>query len=264
MSLFGRHEKPTEIYHDSAIASVRNASKSYAGRLVVKKISLDINPGEFVILTGHTGSGKSTVLSMLEGIVIPDEGDVALFGQSLANMKDKQLKKIKQGRVGIGFQAPLLDRGPTVAQVVIQTANANNIRVENKRVVELAGRFKMLDKLGQQAGGLSGGEQMRVSMMRALATRPDLILLDEPTGAIETKGKSEALKVLREIVDEEQATVVMITHDPDIARDYADLEYVLESGQLADIHRYGAFRAPNEADSPSDYLNQTVQLPNVS
>ncbi|MDL2341821.1 MAG: ATP-binding cassette domain-containing protein [Patescibacteria group bacterium] len=264
MSIFSRHEQSTVLQNESVIAEVRNASKTYAGALAVNNVSLDVHLGEFIILTGHSGSGKSTVLGMLEGVVVPDAGDVVLFGQSLNHIKDKQLKKIKEAHIGIGFQAALLDRGHTVANVVKQTANANHIKVDNKRVVELAARFRMLDKLSSQTGGLSGGEQMRVSMMRALATRPDLILLDEPTGAIETKGKADALQVLREIVTEEQATVVMVTHDPDIARAYADREYVLESGELIDTVVYSQFQPPTDSRLNHQVPAPRYQSPNVS
>lgn len=234
MSLFRSQEAALEVDDKNVVASLRRVSKSYAGAIAVKDVSLEISRGTLAILTGHSGSGKSTLLAMLEGVVTPDTGEVVLFGNSLTGMNDAQLKRIKQYGIGIGFQSANLDRGQTVADVIKQTANANNVRVDNRRVVELAARFNMLTQLGAQAGSLSGGQQMRVSLMRALATRPELILLDEPIGAIEAKGKAEALGFLREIVDEEQATVVMITHDPDIAREYVDIEYVLEGGELVD------------------------------
>lgn len=264
MSLFGIYQKPVGVHEYASIASLRNVTKRYAGTVAVDGVSLDVNLGEFVILTGHSGSGKSTVLSMLEGEVKPDEGEVILFGQSLKNLKDKQIEKIKKGHIGIGFQDALLDRSHTVANVVKQTSFANHIRIDNSKVVNLAERFGMLDKLMAETGGLSGGEQMRVAMMRALAPSPDLILLDEPTGAVDTKGKIGALRVLREIMLEEQATVVMVTHDPDIARDYADREYVLESGHLIDMRVYGAFQSPNESALSLSPTIETDQLPIVS
>jgi ABC-type lipoprotein export system ATPase subunit len=264
MSIFGSHIKPADPHEHSTIASLRNVTKRFAGTIAVNGVSLDVNLGEFVILTGHSGSGKSTVLSMLEGEVKPDEGEVILFGQSLKNLKDKQIEKIKKGHIGIGFQDALLDRSHTVANVIKQTSFANHIRIDNSKVVNLAERFGMLDKLMAETGGLSGGEQMRVAMMRALAPSPDLILLDEPTGAVDTKGKIGALKVLREIMLEEQATVVMVTHDPDIARDFADREYVLESGRLLDVRVYGTFQPPHESSLSFTPTNEPDQLPIVS
>ena len=264
MSLFGRHEKPINLHEHTSIASLNSVTKRYAGTIAVNNVSLNVNLGEFVILTGHSGSGKSTVLSMLEGEVKPDEGVVILFGQSLKNLKGKQIEKIKKGHIGIGFQDALLDRSHTVANVIKQTSFANHIRVDNSKVVNLAERFGMLDKLMAETGELSGGEQMRVAMMRALAPSPDLILLDEPTGAVDTKGKVGALKVLREIMLEEQATVVMVTHDPDIARDYADREYVLENGHLIDVRVYGTFQPPNARTISHSQTIEPDQLPIVS
>lgn len=256
MSIFGRHEKPVPTHEQTAIASLRNVTKRFVGAVAVNGVSLDVNLGEFVILTGHSGSGKSTLLSMIEGEVKPDEGEVILFGQSLNNLKDKQIERIKKGHIGIGFQDALLDRSHTVANVVKQTSYANHIRVPNDKVVNLAERFGMLDKLMKETGELSGGEKMRVAMMRALAPSPDLILLDEPTSAVDTAGKIGALKVLREIMLEEQATVVMVTHEPDLARDFADREYVLESGHLIDTRVYGSFQPPHDQVSQNEMYPQ--------
>ena len=244
MSLADHQERFARSQTVGEVAALKNVTKTYAGRVAVRGVNIDIKRGDFTILTGHNGSGKSTILSMFMGVAHPDDGEVILLGQSLHEISDKKLKKIKQGRVGIGFQSALVERSHTVASVARLTANANNIKVSNIRVRDLAVQFNMVDKLMHETGGLSGGEQMRVSMMRALATNPELILLDEPTGAMEPKGKAEAFRVLREIVNREQATVVMVTHDPDITREYADCEYVMQNGEISDVRRYQYIQAP--------------------
>lgn len=218
----------------TVIASVINVTKTYGETEALRGVSLGINRGTFTLFTGASASGKTTLMSMLHGIVRPDKGDVVLFGQSLDGLGEKQINRIRRKHIGLGFQDSLLDRSHTVADVMRQTARANRLEVALPRIRYLSLRFGMVNKLMTETGSLSGGEKMRTSMMRALATEPDLILLDEPAGAVDTKGKIAAMEILRDITLEEQSTVVMITHDPVIARPYADHEFVFESGKLID------------------------------
>lgn len=225
---------------EASVAALRNVTKQYAGRLAVNDVSLEVPRGELVIITGRSGSGKSTLLRMLEGIEKPDAGEVSLFGSMLSGLKPKQIKRLIHDRVGVGFQSPLLDRSFSVKDNVRLTPNANHRNVSNQRVVELAVRLGLQDKLFQEAGTLSGGEQLRVSLMRTMVTAPELVLLDEPTSAIDTHGKDEAFAWIRHAAKQEAATVVMVTHDGDVARRYADREFVIESGQLIASEVYDA------------------------
>jgi ABC-type lipoprotein export system ATPase subunit len=235
-----RHREPEVVAPsvENTIASLKNVTKAYAGLVVVKNLSLDVNLGEFAILTGHSGSGKTTALGLLGAFTKPTEGEVVLFGQSLNQLKPKEVNRIKRGHLGICFQNALLDGSFTVADVIRQTPGANDIDVQDEQIHALAKRFGMANKVNQYCTPLSGGEKMRVAMMRAMVSKPDLILLDEPIGSIDDKGKHSVLELIREVVDQDQTTVLMVSHDPDITRRYVDRELMMADGQLVGVNDY--------------------------
>lgn len=275
MSLFrglekgGVHKKEEHRpeYRGEVIAALENVTHRYDEKTVaLRGVSIAVPLNELVILTGLSGSGKSTALEFLAGIKDhgPTKGRVMLFGQSLYEQSEKNRNRLKRNHVGIGFQKANIDPSFTVADIVRGTAAANNLRISQQRVVELGRHFRMLDKLGVEGGKLSGGEQMRASMMRALAGHPDLILLDEPTAAVDTKSKVAAISLLRDIIKEEQATVVMVTHEPEIAREFADREYVMESGEVIAMHTYNQIPTPGEVRIALEADYRSAELPNVS
>jgi|GEM_PF-1651761 ABC-type lipoprotein export system ATPase subunit len=215
------------------IATVRGLAKSYATGVALRDVSFDIPRGEFVSLTGHTASGKTSVISVMEGIVKPDRGEVTIFGRNVTNMSERRLDAFKRKNIGIVYQAALIDRSFTVAENVRLMANANRQKISNRRIVEVAGLFNMVDRLFGQAGSGSGGEQMRISLMAAVAPSPGILLVDEPTSALD-KGTSEAVfGMLRDVTRQEDTTVLMVTHDP-VAKEYVDREIVLEQGRVLD------------------------------
>lgn len=209
---------------------LNDVQKRFAGNLIIKGVSLDVPRHGLTLITGHSGSGKSTLLRMMAGIEEPDEGRVALFGQDLYRMGPKQRKKLVGERIGISFQAPLLDAGLSVGDNVRLPSEARGHAVSAERLAELAYAFGMETKLGQPAGTLSGGEQFRTSMMRAAVNGQELLLLDEPTSAIDPDSKPEIFDLIRNYVDNRGVSAVLVTHEGDMARQYADREIVVESG----------------------------------
>lgn len=228
--------------NENPVAVLCDATKQYAGKLVVKGIGIEVPQGEFVAITGHSGSGKSTILRMMQAIERPDSGSVSLLGQELNELSPKAIKQLVRKHVGIGFQSANLDSNFSVAANIRNIARGNGYNVTNNRIVDLATHFGLGHKLSQNAGTLSGGEQMRVSLIRALINRPEVVFLDEPTGALDTASSKKAFQGLQKIVQEDNTTVVMVTHDADIARNYIDREFVIESGKLIDTQVYSVMQ----------------------
>jgi lipoprotein-releasing system ATP-binding protein len=187
---------------------------------------------------------------MLEGVTLPDDGEVVLYGQNVNSIRGTELQKIKRQHIGMGFQAPLMERSSKVYEEVKRIHNGNGIEVSERQITELAARFDMLHKLESEVGSLSGGEMMRASMIRAMVTNPDLILLDEPTGALDPDAKQASFALMHEIVHEQKlnkpnATIVVVTHEPEVASQYVDRQYVMERGHVIDMQTFG--RATNSA-----------------
>ena len=218
------------------VVELNNVHKQFMGSTVIRGLSMEVRSREFIAITGHSGSGKSTLLRMMQCIESPDSGIVKILGNDVMSLGEKKRKELIRNHVGIGFQAPLLLGNFSVKDNISLPANGNGHKISPERLIELAKYFDMLsiEKLNQPAMSLSGGEQMRVSIMRALAPKPKLLLLDEPTSALDSSGTIQTFKGLRELVDNETdaTTVVVVTHDADLCRDFIDREYIIENGQI--------------------------------
>jgi len=220
------------------VVELDGVHKQFMGASVIENLSMQVNPREFVAITGHSGSGKSTILRMMQCIELPDSGKVTILGNDVMSLSEKKRKALIRNHVGIGFQAPLLLGNFSVKDNICLPANGKGHKISPERLVELANYFDMgrIQKLNQLAMSLSGGEQMKVAIMRALASNPKVLLLDEPTSALDSSGSIQTFRGLRELVDNEQeaTTVVMVTHDADLCRDFIDHEYIIENGQIVD------------------------------
>lgn len=213
--------------------------KSFAGNLVVKGVSFSVPRGELVAITGRSGAGKSTLLRLMQGVEQPDSGSVNLLGRSLGELTPRALRQLIRDQIGVGFQAPMLDGNFTLADNIRGLSNATGHRSSNQRLGQLARAFELDNRLFQDASTCSGGEQMRAALMRALFKRPSVVLLDEPTGALDTISSERAFAGLRQVVRQEGTTVVAVTHDADVARKYVDREFVIDSGQVVATEIYG-------------------------
>jgi putative ABC transport system ATP-binding protein len=206
-----------------AVLETRDLTKVYgdgAARVeALRGVSLAIEPGQMVAIMGPSGSGKSTLLALLGAVDKPTDGQVILEGTDLATLKDDQRTLIRRRRLGFIFQAfnllPTLTAEENVSlPLELDGISNREARQRAKESLKLVG----LDKRGDHLPGeMSGGEQQRVAVARALVIRPALVLADEPTGNLDSVNSKHVTQLLRRLVDEQGQTVVMVTHDQNVA-----------------------------------------------
>ncbi|MFI5530077.1 ABC transporter ATP-binding protein [Kitasatospora sp. NPDC051853] len=218
-------------------ASVRDLHRSYGrgGRAVhaLRGVSLTLRRGTFTAIMGPSGSGKTTLLHCLAGMDRPSRGEVWWGGTEVSRLPERRLAELRRSQVGFVFQAFNLMPAMTVAQNVELPGRLAGRRVERAAVREVLARVGLAGRERHRPGQLSGGQQQRVAIARALLARPSVLFADEPTGALDRATGHEVLGLLREGVDREGQTCVMVTHDP-VAAGYADRVVVLADGLLVD------------------------------
>jgi putative ABC transport system ATP-binding protein len=183
-------------------------------------VSLTIERGEYVAVIGPSGSGKSTLMNILGGLDRPTSGDYLFEGDHVGGFDDDQLADFRRRRIGFVFQSfQLLPRLTALQNVELPMIYAGTPRGERRdRAAELLERVGLGSRKGHKPTQLSGGQQQRVAIARALSNRPDLLLADEPTGALDTHTGEEVLKLFQQL-NEEGLTLVIVTHDPDVAHE---------------------------------------------
>ncbi len=183
---------------------------------ILKDVSFRLEPGSFTTIMGPSGSGKSTLLHLLAGLDSPSAGDVLLGGESLAQADEDRRTAIRRRSIGFVFQFFNLLPDLTVAENVVLPLLIGGERPDRHRalvdeLLETLGIARLRDRV---PAGLSGGEMQRVSIARALVTRPPLLLADEPTGNLSSKAGEEIVALLRDVVSRFEATVLLVTHNP--------------------------------------------------
>ncbi|OLD02224.1 hypothetical protein AUG19_07555 [archaeon 13_1_20CM_2_54_9] len=220
-----------------AVVQTEKLEKSYRlGKNVVKAlrgVSLTLHPGEFVVVTGPSGSGKTTLLNIIGTLDKPTSGRVLIDGQDLSGMKDGQLTKLRRHKIGFVFQfhnlIPVLSALENV-ELPLLTAGVKSKKAR-ERAHSLLGRVELADRTDHLPDELSGGEQQRVAIARALANSPKVILADEPTGDLDTKTGSAVVQVMYELAKQENATVMVVTHDP-VVSSRADRLFEMRDGVI--------------------------------
>ncbi|MFE9661331.1 ATP-binding cassette domain-containing protein [Streptomyces sp. NPDC005955] len=195
-------------------------------------VSLSFGRGTFTAVMGPSGSGKSTLLQCAAGLDRPTSGSVVLDGTELTGLGERRLTLLRRERIGFVFQSFNLLPSLTAEQNVALPLRLAGRRPGRARVREALARVGLADRARHRPAQLSGGQQQRVAVARALITRPAVVFGDEPTGALDTGAGRGVLTLLRELVDEERRTVVMVTHDPTAAA-RADRVVFLVDGALA-------------------------------
>ncbi|MGE9942327.1 ABC transporter ATP-binding protein [[Clostridium] scindens] len=219
------------------IVKFQNAVKTYGTgegmQIAVDHISFSIDEGEFVVILGQSGAGKSTVLNMLGGMDQPSEGIVTVAGKEISSMNDKQLGSYRADVIGFIFQfynlLPSLTAYENIALVKSIVKNAGDA----DELLQLVGLEHCRDKFPSQ---MSGGEQQRVSIARALAKNPQILLGDEPTGALDSETGVIVLELLQKLCREQGKTVILVTHNADIAK-CADKVIRMKNGKIKEIQR---------------------------
>ena len=216
---------------------VENISKKYkmAGRdfWALKNVSLDIDKGEIVTILGPSGSGKSTLLNTIGGIDKVDEGKIIVGDLEISSLKDDKLTKYRRDKVGFVFQFYNLIPNLTVWENVEVVTNISENPLDIGKVLESVGMYDKKDKFPSE---LSGGEQQRVSIARAIAKNPDILLCDEPTGALDYVTSKELLKLIEKINNEYNATIIIVTHNTAISK-MSDKIIKLRSGEITSIYK---------------------------
>ena len=219
------------------LLEVKNISKTYgSGETAVKalkNVSFSVPKGEYVAIVGESGSGKSTLLNMIGALDTPTSGKVVIGGKEIFSMNDNRLTVFRRRNIGFIFQAFNLIPELTVEQNIIFPVLLDYQKPDRKYLEELLTVLNLKERRNHLPSQLSGGQQQRVAIARALITKPAIVLADEPTGNLDSKTSAEVLGLIKRTSAEFRQTVVMITHNNDIAR-LADRIIRIEDGKIVE------------------------------
>ena len=231
-----------EAYRRHEMIELENVSMTYpGGNQALKNVNINIEKGEFVFIVGSSGSGKTTLFRLLLKELDPTEGNITVAGYDYGKIKRKDIPKVRR-RIGVVFQNFRLLKDRTIyenvafAQRVIQTP-ARYIRRRVPAMLTLVG---LADKYKSYPKELSGGEQQRVAMARALVNNPDIILADEPTGNLDPKNSLDIMNLLEDI-NKRGTTVVVVTHNKDIVNEMKKRVITLKKGVIISDEKEGGY-----------------------
>ena len=215
------------------LITLKSVRKSYntGGEKVdiLKDVSLEIEKGKYVSITGPSGSGKSTLLHLIGGLEPIDAGEIWVDGQPVHKLKDNDLAKLRLNKIGYVFQQfQLLSTATALENVMMPLLTIFSSAEIKKNADEALTRVGLAHRLHHLPSRLSGGEQQRVAIARALVTKPDIILADEPTGNLDSESGTTIIGLLEEVHASDGVTIVLITHDPALAERAQETIHVLD------------------------------------
>ena len=217
------------------LIEVKNLNKIYgsgeAEVKALKNINLNIEQGEFVAIVGQSGSGKSTLLHLIGGVDIPSSGEVIIDGKNIYKLKEKELSILRRRKLGFIFQFFNLIPVLTAQENIEMPVLLDKEKIDKKYMNELLRILGLEERKNNYPSQLSGGQQQRVSIGRALANKPSIILADEPTGNLDSKNSKEVLELLKYCAKKYNQTLILITHDINIAKS-ADRVITIEDGEI--------------------------------
>ena len=201
------------------IVSVRGITKQFGELMVLKGIDLDIREGEIVSIVGPSGAGKTTLLQIMGLLDVPTAGSVVVGGRDVTNLKQKELAAVRNSQIGFVFQFhQLLPEFTARENVMIPALIAGKSRKEaGRRADELLELLGLADRSNHKPKEMSGGENQRVAVARALANKPKVILADEPSGSLDSKNKAELHRLFFDLRDKLGQTFIIVTHDEQLA-----------------------------------------------
>ena len=216
---------------------IRNMTKVYTmGSSEFKaldNVNVDIRAGEYVAIVGPSGSGKSTLMNMLGCLDVPTSGEYRLNGQDVSKLNETHLAKVRNKNIGFVFQRyNLMGRSSALRNVELPARYGGlSARDRSQKAMEALNAVGLADKINNKPTELSGGQQQRVAIARALVNKPNILLADEPTGALDSKTGKEILDLFEQLHHESGITVIVVTHDPGIAQ-RADRTIFIKDGQV--------------------------------
>ena len=214
-----------------ALLELSNISYVVNEKSIIRDVSLSVHEGEYLTVVGPSGSGKSTLLHVLGGLVEPNAGEVFLEGQSLYNMNDDTLTRLRRRRMGFVFQFFNLISTQNVLENIVLPIHLDDGEIDDDYLNEIINLLGLEEKKNSFIYELSGGQQQRVALARALASKPAIIFADEPTGNLDAKSSKEVVDLLKIAQRKYHETVILVTHDQEIAS-IADRVITIEDGKI--------------------------------
>ena len=239
------------------ILKIKNITKDYGVKgfktRVLKDISLYVIKGDFIAIMGPSGAGKTTLLNIMSTLDKQTSGDVILDGIDVSKVKNKELSKLRREKIGFIFQEyNLLDNMTLMNNIALPLALGKKKSKEiEDRVINIAKKFGLENHLDKYPYQLSGGQKQRGAAARSLITNPSVIFADEPTGALDSKSAYELLDSLEKVNRENNATIIMITHDP-LTASYANEVYMINDGNIR--------CKLNKGDSRKDFYSKIMDM----
>jgi putative ABC transport system ATP-binding protein len=224
-----------------SLLEARDVSKVYqmgtTSVTALAGVSLSLEEGSFVSIQGTSGSGKSTLLNMIGGLDHPTAGEVLFDAKPLAPRSKKEMARYRRYSVGMIFQNFNLIPTMSAEENVGLALAFGGVRglERRQRAEELLTRVGLADRLTHRPSELSGGEQQRVAIARALANNPKVLLADEPTGNVDSTRAHELLALLRQMVDKDSLTILMVTHDRELATAFSDRTILMKDGRIVEL-----------------------------
>lgn len=223
----------------SPVLSCRSLVKSFAAKQraerlsVLQGVDLTLEPNQMIAITGSSGCGKSTLLHLLGGLDRPDSGEIIWGDQAIGGLSANELARLRNRRIGFVFQFHhLLPEFSALENVMMPALiRGDASRSASDRAAGLLERFQLQDRIHHRPAELSGGEQQRIAMARALMNEPPVVLADEPTGNLDETNTERMLELIFEIRDEFQTSFILITHEKEIAA-RCDVHFLLQNGQI--------------------------------
>ena len=221
------------------ILEICNLSKTFdegeSQRIVFRELNASIRRGEFVVLFGRSGSGKSTLLNLISGIDLPTEGEVLIGGQNLTTMTEQKRTLLRRNNIGFVFQFyNLIPTLTVIENLLLPLELKKNIGAGSKKhALQILEQVSLADRANSYPDRLSGGEQQRIAICRALIHKPLLLLADEPTGNLDVETGAEVLNLLNHLIRDNHMTTLMVTHSPEVAQ-LADRVMTIRDGALVE------------------------------
>ena len=223
---------PTDHDPRPVLVALRDVSKIYANVNALKDINLDVHKGEWLSIMGSSGSGKTTMMNIIGCLDKPVAGAVYLDGEDVTKKSQQELTTIRREKIGLIFQQFHLIQYLTALENVMVAQYYHSMPDEKEALAALA-KVGLKDRAKHLPNQLSGGEQQRVCIARALINNPEIILADEPTGNLDETNEKMVLEILRNL-HQEGATIVVVTHDPEVGEE-AERKVILDYGRIKDV-----------------------------